>query len=475
MATYRKDVVVWATLLSLLIVGGRSAAGSVVCRNAYIQGFEGPYSEAKAHIGDGTTSDLRRMKVYVTLSDGYIYAHSNYKTPGFTYPTKIAHDQDMDAASLVLNLVGKGVSEERIVNATENDVVFIVDEAAFKGSRISVDFTGVKNVTRLQDLLAERRAAEAAARAAEQAAERIRRSAEAAAEAAAKAARIKKRADYDGLIKSHALSENSFSTFRRTRQTEILGNSTADMKLFGVLEYARGAELQLGDQSLFLSSTELATLKQGKALANDHPLSVMLGGSPEKAFVLYTDKLTESKGATAYADELAFSLQKSYPDRKIFRDPFSAQTSALVSSLASFTVPGPQHLVTVIADDSFEVTDWKIIQNIEPDLAKLGYGNVLHVSKGNVRPWTGGAGKGVIVITGHIDAKLAEFVRTLGQAGYFKGNYVLLNTCNDVPTRALVASISADHGALGTFCYDSKIKAGDVEGFVYTAARWRHG
>ena len=71
--------------------------------------------------------------------------------------------------------------------------------------------------------------------------------------------------------------------------------------------------------------------------------------------------------------------------------------------------------------------------------------------------WDAGSGRAVIVITGHIDAQLAAFVRELGRAGAFKGNYVVFGSCYGDLSSELAREINTDFEAVGTFRFEGKI------------------
>jgi len=113
-------------------------------------------------------------------------------------------------------------------------------------------------------------------------------------------------------------------------------------------------------------------------------------------------------------------------------------------------------LVAVVADDSFQVKDYRIIQNVKAELASAGIKTIRFT--GTEKPeWQGTNSKAMIVITGHIDAQLANFVRELGDKGYFTNNFVVFNSCRAPLTRTLIDEINSKYGAAATFAYDKKI------------------
>jgi hypothetical protein len=389
----------------------------------------------------------------------------------------------VDALNIAYNLVGEDtVSEERFREAYEKNIVFIVDKDAISRSSLSVDFEGARNVytpseySRVQrgESIARIRADEEQSRIQ---AEKARAAAKQRAREAAERERAKQEAKaaseaaYQKNVAQECEASRSSAKYRTDARTTVSRLSTAEMHLFSVVTCAGGVEIECEHGAICLYADEMEQLRQGKSLGVNHSLTKMLDSIDTGAFVLYSGEHPELENeALAKADDVAFLLQRGYPKYKIYRDPFSEKTQNQVKRLNGFKIQSKDDLVTLIADDSFEATDWRIIQNILPDLKKRGFENNLVVRKGNVSKWRGGSGKSVTVITGHIDANLVAFIHELGKAGYFQDNIVLLNTCRERATRGLATSIGSDYGAVGVFCYDDKIKAADVEDFVLAVA-----
>ena len=251
---------------------------------------------------------------------------------------------------------------------------------------------------------------------------------------------------------------------KRETRAELAKLSTKEMNLFSISASDQGFEVFFGKGSAQVSKQDIDQMQKGTPLDPNHPLTKMLNAEEQGAFVLYTEK---SEGTSLKdADRLVFAMQKAYPNKHIYRDPYSAATGDLAAKLNALRVSSPRDFVAVIAGDSFNATDWNILQNILPDLKAKGLEKGIKVQKGQVPVWKGGTGKAVIVITGHIDEQLVAFVHELGKAGYYRDNYIILNSCNEPATRTLASSIVKDYGAVGAFCYDSKIKAASVESFM---------
>jgi len=247
---------------------------------------------------------------------------------------------------------------------------------------------------------------------------------------------------------------------------EVQTNSTPDMRLFTVLKYVDGSyDIQLGDQSLTITSEDNQSLLEGRALPPSHPLTAALtkDGVPR---VLYANPLMQYTGdALRDADSFVFALQKSYPDVAIYRDPFTAETSEKVKALHAFTIAGPSDVTAIVAGDSFrpKVDDFGVIKAIENDLEQA-HVKVVEVKDGEPLRWNkADSGRALIVITAHSNAALRVFVEKVGQAGAFEGNFVLFNACGTELTRSLVNEINARYKSAATFAHSGTITPGALK------------
>jgi hypothetical protein len=232
-------------------------------------------------------------------------------------------------------------------------------------------------------------------------------------------------------------------------------HSSAQMRLVSAMRDGDHYTIQVAEKKFILTSDELQTLRNGYPLGSDHPISQELLAR-DSPVVLYSNPLMHDRSPYLKdAEDVGFAIQRAYPSVQVFRDDFNPRiTPQRVRAIQDFRVADTSHVVAVIAEDSFRVDDKKLIQNIQTSLKAQGV-SVKPWKSG--QPWDEGSGRAVIVITGHIDDQLAAFVRELGRAGVFKGNYVVFGSCYGELSSTLVREINNDFEAVGTFRFEGKI------------------
>jgi len=266
------------------------------------------------------------------------------------------------------------------------------------------------------------------------------------------------------------LSPESASTeYRDYCRHDIRKHSTDAMALFDVENTSDGGrEVYIGGRALKITPAEYRELTRGRPLPKTHPLTLALESSAGTAKVLYSNPMMQKQGAAMRgADEFAFAIQRSYPDIPIYRDPLSPRTNEIVKRLNDFTISGPKEVVAVVADESFRPRpkDYNLIQDLKGELVDLGI-RVVTYKPGVTLAAANANGKALIVITGHSDAELAAFVRTLGSQGVFKNSYVLFNSCETPLSRQLITEINTRYGASATFAHEGKVLVDDLDPFL---------
>jgi hypothetical protein len=254
------------------------------------------------------------------------------------------------------------------------------------------------------------------------------------------------------------------TAYERVVHTELVANSTEGMRLFSVSKFGAEYEINFGGTTLpvTVNKQELAALRGGQPLQPEHALSKAMREAQGVPLVLYTNPLMLRDGMQVKAaDDLAFALQKSYPDSKVIRDPLSPETKVQVAKLQVYKATSPSSVVALVAESSFGVKDYRVVQNLEDELRAKGI-SVIPVSSGVVQQMKIN-NKIVLIVTGHIDAQLAKFVKTLGQAGVLQDNFILFNSCRAPLTRELATDMTTKYGAVAVFSYESLIKDVDLE------------
>ncbi len=249
----------------------------------------------------------------------------------------------------------------------------------------------------------------------------------------------------------------AFNALEETVARDLKRANADAITLANVMRDGNKFRIQLAGADVPLTGTEYATLKAGQPLAAAHPLSKLL--ESDKPFVIYSNPLMRGGKYLADAEELGFALQAAYPRALIVRDDYTDATEDRAIALHDLGPTAPTDFVAVVDDGSFKVKDFNILRDIKVGLRTQGW-SVIDYKPG--APWNGGSDKAVIVITGHVDKSLAAFIRELGRGGYFRNNFVVLNTCYTDQTTKLVAEINQNFGARATLRYDGKIRPDHV-------------
>lgn len=262
--------------------------------------------------------------------------------------------------------------------------------------------------------------------------------------------------------------------YREYCHRTIEGQSTRSMQLFHCARDGDGFLVEsAGNRTARLSADDYsAIVDRNGSLPADHPVVRILSAEGTGARVQWTSPLmTRGERALKEGDALAFALQRVAPGRPVYRDPLAPDTAERVERLNAFRADGPNDIAAVVDDGSFQVADYRLIQNIEGELAARGV-TVRTFDARTRQPWTGGTDKALIVLSGHTSAELQAFLEALGDVGCFRGNYVLLLTCQYDPserpdrTRRMIDTINSRHGARGVFGMEGKVSVDDLEPFL---------
>jgi hypothetical protein len=258
---------------------------------------------------------------------------------------------------------------------------------------------------------------------------------------------------------------DGLSTFQAHVHTMLVEHSTPKLRLANVMKEGSGYALEFADRKISLSGAEFLRLNSGRPLPYGHPLSreVLDSGAP---LVIFSHPLMQPGSRHLQeAEQLGFALQHAYPSARVYRDDFTARTPLAVRAVDELVVRDAARVSVILADESFRVDDKKAIQNVRALLLAKGIDvQTWHAGQ----RWTGGGGRSVFVVTGHIDKQLAAFVRELGDAGVFKDNYVVFASCYGSLSTELVAEMNTAFKAAATFKFEGQINPYDVADAIGT-------
>ncbi len=137
-------------LLFLLYANFNTQAQTVVCRNQQIEGFTREYSVGQDVCGE-TTSEIAKASIYVTVQGKLIYFQSNFVTPSYEYPTKIATDQKASIETYLQNIFYSGSQShytvDEMISFAKKHVKIILDPALINDSNFgTLDFFEFKKL-----------------------------------------------------------------------------------------------------------------------------------------------------------------------------------------------------------------------------------------------------------------------------------------------------------------------------------------
>jgi hypothetical protein len=238
-------------------------------------------------------------------------------------------------------------------------------------------------------------------------------------------------------------------------------------RTIALVPVGKEAYVVTADGHFLLSAQQVTSLKRGIALDEPNPLSSEIAKAQGKPMVIYNHPLSQkSRGMRQAIGQLAFGLQRSYPQTRIVRSDFSAATTfENISALMNHEVKAPEDVVVVFDRSLDRVQTFGAIENSRSKLQGSGV-QIVDYTPG--KKWEGGQNKSVIVITGHISQRLAELVEKLCKDGYFAGNFVVFNSCYELTglSSRVVQAMRQRCGALAVFRFNTKIHPLKVTEFL---------
>jgi hypothetical protein len=113
----------------------------VVCRLPRVEGFDNEYATGHTVCGE-TTDKMNNTKLYVTVKNDYLYVQSNYITPGFDNPTKLATTDQMNSIDeIAMNIFFAEYPTETEIfqmnTMLNNSIEVIIDPQVLNSSKYS--------------------------------------------------------------------------------------------------------------------------------------------------------------------------------------------------------------------------------------------------------------------------------------------------------------------------------------------------
>jgi hypothetical protein len=228
-----------------------------------------------------------------------------------------------------------------------------------------------------------------------------------------------------------------------------------------------GVDITLPNETIHISAEELELIVRGEQLNSRHSLSRRMKDTKHIPLIIYKHaRMRKYNNYLSIVDLIVYGMGKAYPDALLFREPLNETTTDRVKAIAGMRARGSDKVSIMMAEKGFAVVDWNVIQDIKPALIEHGFtSDSFTVVKPGVDVSLTEDGRVVVVITGHINEALETFIDELGRAGVFKNNYIILNTCNQRPTRGLTERVCEKYGAIGVFSFQ-----GDEHGKIYAHA-----
>jgi hypothetical protein len=236
------------------------------------------------------------------------------------------------------------------------------------------------------------------------------------------------------------------------RVAEVRALSTSQNMLMHVGQPVAAGEavpLYVGSHQVMIARAELdAFLDSALAPA---ALDAIVRSEPELSRLLVLEPA--SAGETALGSEavrFAIALGRTYGHRlsiTVGRDA----TLGVRNAAEIKDVTGPQDVTALIAPESFGVRQFDIISGISRPLTAAGI-----TVTDTPQAFTSGH---VIVVTGHKDAQLREFLTTLGERQVLNGKYVFLCSCGAAGDTAFNSRLIRDHGVTAVHSFPETITA----------------
>lgn len=120
-------------------------AQTTVCRRENIYGFNEEYKIGESLCGE-LTDNPKRLVLYLTVQDSFLYVHSNYVSTDYNHPTKIATSEKADLETII-NTIYNDVDFARLKGLIRDNITFNIDFKLINDAKHGYyDFSGASKI-----------------------------------------------------------------------------------------------------------------------------------------------------------------------------------------------------------------------------------------------------------------------------------------------------------------------------------------
>jgi len=217
--------------------------------------------------------------------------------------------------------------------------------------------------------------------------------------------------------------------------------------------------MAVGSKKQTVPIVEVEELMNNPLRSKHSPLDDLfnVADGTDKTFVIYRDAMTRRpsryggsirEGGVTDPMQMLSLLKQRYPKIRVIVDDEMQDAKKNFASIKP--ISNPKEVGLMIPDDSFEIKDFGLIRRIKSNLSQSGI--ILINSPAEIRSIPN-----ILVIAGHNDNSLREYLTNLGEQGLLRDKVVLLNTCYDSGNPNLIHELIAKYGPKGVFLHTEKI------------------
>lgn len=228
---------------------------------------------------------------------------------------------------------------------------------------------------------------------------------------------------------------------------------------------------QLSSGEIRLSKSDVLKLEEGGALDSTHPLSLMLAAMKNRMATAFSSPVDDTTLPGVRSDDhLIFAMARAYSDARIVRDTYTDQTANKVELLNNINFGKPSDFAAIIDGDN-NISRTTAIKNTANNLKKLGVNVIIHTKESVEHDVDNSR---VLLITGHEDEAMGDFITDLGKKNAFAGKVIILNVCNTPDgvgaqnqklTVDLAERMTTDYGAQAVIIHEGEIQSDKIQSF----------